>query len=1061
MIRSSHALLSRWLVLLATTLSLTACGFGQDGDGVIGTGFTVNGNAEKGPFTVNSNITVNLLNKDGTSKTQTLNTQIKDDLGSFSFSLPTAGGIQITANGYHFNEISGNLSDGPLTLYAVYDAIEDEKQSAYVNVLTHLIHSRALNLMKEGKATTDAINQAQKELITALLPVLPVTKLPDFTRLRVYNTDDTVSDGNAYLLALSATIYQFATSQAQLSDESESAELSLVLNDMAIDLSNDGLLNSDPSLVSNLVGASRLIDPALVEKNLKLRSMRVIQAQLAVPNINLFLDTDGDGIANQDDTDDDNDGIPDVKDKNPYLRGELGITIVQPAPDSGSASRKLRAVVSDDTLIEKIEYLIDGEKIGESSKAPFEVTWDPYFWSETTATYSLMTRITDVAGNKQLGPIIQLSVPPIAAAYFSVTQGKNSVVRDSDSINLAWIATAPAAKYEIELRNADYPYAVVNTQITTVPSHTTQNLAQGKYSWRLRAANSYDNWGAWSELFQFTITGPVPPVFMSPMSGSTIGNTDTPTIIWQIAALATGYQIQLANNAAFTPALMSSELTDTSITSSALTQGQYYVRLRSKNSLQYWGEWSEVTTFTVTGPGAPTLVSPADKATVATLVDVPFSWNPSTYAIQYVFQLSKSATFATIDAEIESTETTVSQKLTIGQYYWRVRAKNSTGFFGDWSATNSASAGTFTKSYGGPKTDYPLAGKETKDGGYIIVGYTESGTVRNGAIYLLKISANGTKEWDQTFDTAERDSGLDANELANGNFILVGNSGEKEPWLIEIDKAGQKLHERFIKNETFGGLLALDDGYVLGTNLLVSEKTVNGSTYFQYVPKVTRYGLSQTELWSHTFDESITDFESIQSVEIDGEGNILVAGAYDPTPAEVTDPMQNEAYIYTLSKFGDTHSYVKLANFFLGSYTISIRPLSGGLYFVKLNSVSEYFLYNSLGKKLWSTKSGVIYSTAALMLSGANGHIDAVEYGGRYMNGALNFGTYRLVYDLDGYSISDTQLTNEGTDLDRGVRNRQIIATLDGGYMLLSNQTVSGNTDILVTKIDSNGDIGK
>lgn len=52
---------------VAVVMLLTACG---EGDGIIGTGFTVNGRAEKGPFIVNSNITVNLLNNDGTSKTQ-------------------------------------------------------------------------------------------------------------------------------------------------------------------------------------------------------------------------------------------------------------------------------------------------------------------------------------------------------------------------------------------------------------------------------------------------------------------------------------------------------------------------------------------------------------------------------------------------------------------------------------------------------------------------------------------------------------------------------------------------------------------------------------------------------------------------------------------------------------------------------------------------------------------------------------------------------------------------------------------------------------------------------
>jgi len=546
------------LVLVALTLS--ACGGGSDGDGIIGTGFTVNGKAEKGPFIANSLVTVNLLNSDGTSKTQTLNTLIKDELGSFSFSLPSPGPIQISASGYHFNEISGRLSDGTLTLYAAYDATENATQNAYVNVLTHLIHSRVLTLMKNGKPISEAIKQAQAELITALVPVLPVKTLPDFTRLRVYNSDDTVAEGNAYLLALSATIYQYATSQTQLSEESESAELSLVLNDLAVDLSGDGLLNSNSSLIPDLVTASRVVDPALVEKNLKLLSFRVIREQLAVPNINLFLDTDGDGKVNNEDIDDDNDGIPDIQDKNPYKFGELKITIVQPAPDSGGTSNKLRSVVADDSLVQTIEYLIDGEKIGESSKAPFEITWNPYFWSDTSAKYSLVTRITDVGGNKQLGPVVELNVAPIYGPVFHVKNAGDAVVRDKDAINLSWDALPGAVKYEVEVRK-EGTGELVGSQSVLEPSLLVKDLAEGKYSWRLRAANSYDNWGPWSEYFSFAIAGPVPPVFITPNSGAAIVDTDSPIFTWQPVALASGYEIEISSSPAFSPVLVSKELT--------------------------------------------------------------------------------------------------------------------------------------------------------------------------------------------------------------------------------------------------------------------------------------------------------------------------------------------------------------------------------------------------------------------------------------------------------------------------------------------------------------------
>lgn len=1042
---------------VVVALTLSACGGGSDGDGIIGTGFTINGRAEKGPFIANSLVTVNLLNNDGTSKTQTLNTLIKDELGSFSFSLPSPGAIQISASGYHFNEISGRFSDGTLTLYAAYDATEKATQNAYVNVLTHLIHSRVLKLMKDGKTISEAIRQAQTELITALVPVLPVKALPDFTRLRVYNSDDTVAEGNAYLLALSATIYQYATSQTQLSEESESAELTLVLNSLAVDLSDDGLLNSDLSLVSDLVTASRVVDPALVEKNLKLHSFRVIHEQLAVPNINLFLDTDGDGSVNNEDIDDDNDGIPDIQDKNPYKFGELKITIVQPVSDSGGSSSKLRSIVADESLVQKIEYLIDGELIGESSKPPFEITWNSYFWSDTTSKYSLVTRITDTGGNKQLGPVVELSVAPIFGPVFRVKNTGNVVIRDKDAINLNWEILAGAEKYEVEVRNEDNGQ-LVETQKVLVPSLLAQNLREGKYSWRLRAANIYDNWGPWSEYFSFTVAGPVPPTFISPMAGAAIVDTDSPTFTWKPVAAATGYEIEISSSRDFIPVLQSKELTGISYTSSALPQGQYYVRIRSKNSLQFWGEWNPLSAFILRGPDAPLLVSPTDNASVGTLVDVTFSWSPSEGAKGYVFQLSKSSTFTMNVVETEITTTALTRQLSIGRYYWRVRAKNVGGSFGEWSGVNIVSAGLFTKSYGGAKSDTASAIKETENGGYIIVGSTDNGSVRNGGIYLLKINSTGAEEWHQTFDTAASEYGRDVIELSNGNFIVIGDTDygpSAKLWLIEVSSTGDKLSERFIKNETFGGLLSLEDGYVLGTNLFVSEKTVNGSISQQYVPKIIRYGLSHIEVWAHTFDESVTAFVSIQSLEIDSDGNIVVAGAYDPSPDDLTNQYANQAYIYSLSPQGADPKYFKLTDHFLGYGNVKNKPLSGGRQFLATYGMgSQHVLYNSIGEKLWSANSQMGYGNAAPLISSVNDRIEVVQYGQSYENGS-NFSLRRFVYDAEGYILNDTKLINDGTSYERSNGLRQILATRDGGYILLSSSAIAGNTDIVVTKIGS------
>lgn len=92
---------------------------------------------------------------------------IQDDLGNFSFGskLFEAPYAELTANGYFFNEVEGELSSGTLNLRALVD-LSDET-TVNVNLLTHLKYQRIQKLIAEGVKFGEANKQAQKELFTA------------------------------------------------------------------------------------------------------------------------------------------------------------------------------------------------------------------------------------------------------------------------------------------------------------------------------------------------------------------------------------------------------------------------------------------------------------------------------------------------------------------------------------------------------------------------------------------------------------------------------------------------------------------------------------------------------------------------------------------------------------------------------------------------------------------------------------------------------------------------------------------------------------------------------
>ncbi|MDH5694281.1 MAG: hypothetical protein OEZ47_14375, partial [Gammaproteobacteria bacterium] len=319
----------KFLILLLP-LFLLACGTGED-DGVVGTGldkykFEIPGTAQKGPFLLGSRVEIDKLLPNGFAA-DGYATETYDDLGNFDMYATDLGPHLISVTGLHFNEILNNISISDLTLTAVYNVKKENNYHAYVSILTHLSANRATYLMKYSNyGAEQAIRQAESDVLNALKDVLPLTELSEFTRLSLYNVDESNSAGNAYVLALSATIYQFAIlSKEEYPDYTIDALLRQRLNLIANDIAKDGLINDDPNTLSNLKRAMHMLRPDQITKNLESYANFAGHSGLPVANMNLFIDTDGDGTVNEYDDDDDGDGILDWNDANQYDPSDRGI----------------------------------------------------------------------------------------------------------------------------------------------------------------------------------------------------------------------------------------------------------------------------------------------------------------------------------------------------------------------------------------------------------------------------------------------------------------------------------------------------------------------------------------------------------------------------------------------------------------------------------------------------------------------------------------------------------------------------------------------------------------
>ncbi len=283
----------------------------------------------------------------------------------------------------------------------------------------------------------------------------------------------------------------------------------------------------------------------------------------------------------------------------------------------------------------------------------------------------------------------------------------------------------------------------------------------------------------------------------------------------------------------------------------------------------------------------------------------------------------------------------------------------------------------WNKTFGGSNSEEGFSVQETNDRGYIVIGASSSHDPDNWDVWLIKTDSDGNEEWNRTFGGSSFDSGHTVQHTLDGGYIIIGETnsydvGDGDFWLIKTDSDG---NEKW--NRTFGGPYndegesvhaTIDGGYIIAGKTWSHD---SGNWDFWLI-KTDSDG---NEKWSRIFDGSGDD-ES-RFVQQTGDGGYIIAGQ---TKSDISD----EGRIW-LVKTDPTGNMVWNRTFggSSGDEGYSVQETSDGGYIIAGQTTS----YGAGGKDVWLIKTDSFGLDFEAYPDGIILYDDAQLYNWRYVVG--------------------------------------------------------------------------
>jgi len=182
------------------------------------------------------------------------------------------------------------------------------------------------------------------------------------------------------------------------------------------------------------------------------------------------------------------------------------------------------------------------------------------------------------------------------------------------------------------------------------------------------------------------------------------------------------------------------------------------------------------------------------------------------------------------------------------------------------------------KSYGGKEWDEARSMIQTKEEEIILAGFTKSLGAGERDIWILKLNKDGTKVWEKTFGRKDWDEAHSIIQTKDGGFVIAGktsssSNGSFDFWILKLDKNGNKVWDKTFGakewDEAISILQTKDDGYIIAGN----TKSFGAGMFDIWIIKLNKNG---KKVWEKTFGGS--DWEYAKSIIQTKDKGIIIIG---------------------------------------------------------------------------------------------------------------------------------------------------------------------------------------